>query len=291
MKSLVLTLFCTVVLFNVGYGQSKQQEKENLKQLQSKFETTQDLNLIVAAKRDSAFKSCKSKAAFEVMMCNYYMNLRSRALRDKILDKERIYTDSVLHYYQNAIDACSDCAIKYRFTRLEFLDKLKDKTLYNSEVASLKLLGYKPPAKIRSGFSFGVSSQFGNNNWIGVNAAFVEDYLPNYFSKDYNAWGYKASSMTIEILKNTQQNAWDVSFSVLKLTAPIHIDVMKFGYQRFSSENKIYWYYRPEIGIGWNVLSAGYAYNIYFKKPNSLLPERHLFFLRLSYPLIKFRSE
>ena len=107
-------------------------------------------------------------------------------------------------------------------------------------------------------------------------------------AKKYNRKvGFRGSLVNFEILWNLNRKATDVNFSLLRLSAPFYLDITKFGAMRYLADEKAYWYYRPEIGFGWNIVSFGYAYNHIFAKAQRDKKERHLFFVKVSYPLVK----
>ncbi|MBK8722867.1 MAG: hypothetical protein IPL95_11535 [Saprospiraceae bacterium] len=82
----------------------------------------------------------------------------------------KLFLDSTLYYFDLAINDCNECSGRYRKEKLDFLIMMKDKSMYKKEVDLLKKIGYKQE---RNGFSFGISSQFGKNNWLGINLAIL----------------------------------------------------------------------------------------------------------------------
>ncbi len=283
MKKLILTLFGLLLIVSL-FGQSVIDEEKHLKNINKKLQKSNDIQLIKDLESKGIVTSCQGRAFLQSKYADYYkVKLRKVNInKDSVLYQQ--LKDSVLTNYQKAIDMCASCSNTLRVTRLEFIGKMKDKSIYRQEEKELKKLGYKP---MREGMALGGSVQFGKKTWIGLNFSLLKGYQPSFKMDGYKEQNKQIDFIGLEVLKSINQNAWDINFSLLKVAMPVHVDITKFGYQKFSDEKSSSWYYRPEIGYSWRIFSFGYSYSLYFNKV-STQPERHLFFLRASYPLVKY---
>ena len=299
MRYIALFTF-TFLLFNL-YGQSvpykiRLFEKHLIDSLFKKFDKKEpDFSQLKSLSKNYKFKSCTSESYLYRGIAYKYSRLYLDSEKYQLKPEyKKLLLDSTIYYYDLGGNVCLDCISTTKVEKLEFYQLMRDKTLYRNELEQLKKLGYKQD---RAGFSFGLSSQFGKNNWIGINLSPLELFTPvnAKFFKNQNIIyllrkSGKGSLFNFDIIKNLNQNETDISFSLLKFTTPIHIDITKFGFINSSKFNSAYGYYRPEIGLGWGIFSAGYAYNLVFKKDKRDDFDKHLFFVRMSYPFLKYND-
>ena len=293
-NSISILLYCFIFSLQLN-GQKIQRsiikkEFEIIDSVSLKYDNSNPNIQVFKSLKDSYnFTSCEGIGYLDVRIGYEYSRQFLEAEKNNFIPELcKFLLDSTLYYFDLAINDCNECSGRYRKEKLDFLIMMKDKSMYKKEVDLLKKIGYKQE---RNGFSFGISSQFGKNNWLGINLAIYESYHPNNtrFFKSLDFTG-KISYLNFEVQKNLNQNQTDVSISLIKLSAPIYIDITKFGYLNLNKTNEYYGYYRPEIGLSWNIFSAGYAYNLVFKKDKRDEFEKHLFFVRLSYPFLKYND-
>ena len=72
-----------------------------------------------------------------------------------------------------------------------------------------------------------------------------------------------ASGLIVGFARNLESELNDINFSLLRIEAPLFVDLLKFGYIS-SSEGVNEWYYRPELGIGYSYFQLSGAYNVFF---------------------------
>jgi hypothetical protein len=62
----------------------------------------------------------------------------------------------------------------------------------------------------------------------------------------------KMGFLNVSYLRNLSSSDHDLSFSLFQFISPMAFNITKFGYQKSKEMDTKYWYYRPEIGFGWN---------------------------------------
>ncbi len=300
-RKLISIFVVGLFAFNILFAQKEDslqvvKELNALKIAEKDFRKNQDISVFQTMQSTNLMQTSKGKSGLSMSLAESKMALHKKMTK---LGAPATQTDSIRREiyadFAEAIKVCEECSNYYRLLRLDFLATEKDKRFYQSELTALQALGYP---KKRSGLSIGLAAQSGNNSWLGGSFAITETYTPNSRFRYYVdpitgkttskiLVGLKASALNFEVLWNLNQKATDINFSLVKISAPFYLDITKFGALRYASDGKAYWYYRPEIGFGWNVISAGYAFNYTFAKEKRMQLERHLFFVKISYPLFK----
>ena len=300
-KIRLVALLLGLIASNVLFAQkedSLQVEKEYkiIDSAYRDYRKTQDISVLTTMQSTNLMQTSKGKSGLSMSLAEAKIDLLKKlskrdapATQTDSIRKE-IYGDFAL-----AISHCKECANLNRAARLEFLQAQKDTNFYKAELAALQELGYP---KSREGISLGVTTFIGRDYWLGASFSLNELYNPpskfryykdpltgESFSKRYTT--LKAAFFNFEILWNLNRQAKDINFSWIRISAPFYLDITKIGAMSFAYDNKIYWYYRPEIGFGWNIVSFGYAYNHIFVKSQRDNKERHAFFVKVSYPLFK----
>ena len=166
---------------------------------------------------------------------------------------------------------------------------------YNNDLKELRLNGFKDDF---TSFDVGLNFIKGVHNWIGVDVSLVtfngEQWKPKVKSSDLkesiipSSFPVKMGFLNVSYLSNISTKDYDLSFSLFQFTSPIVFNVTKFGFHKSVIADQKYWYYRPEIGIGWNCFSIYYSYNIAFQNTAASFAQRHLVNLRIAIHIAKF---
>jgi hypothetical protein len=287
-RKLISTLVVGLLAFNILFAQKEDslqvvKELNALKIAEKDFRKNQDISVFQTMQSTNLMQTSKGKSGLSMSLAESKMALHKKMTK---LGAPATQTDSIRREiyadFAEAIKVCEECSNYYRLLRLDFLATEKDKRFYQSELTALQALGY---TKKRSGLSIGLAAQSGTYTPNSRFRYYVDPITGKTTSKILV--GLKASALNFEVLWNLNQKATDINFSLFKFSAPFYLDITKFGALRYASDGKAYWYYRPEIGFGWNVISAGYAFNYTFAKEKRMQLERHLFFVKISYPLFK----
>ena len=61
---------------------------------------------------------------------------------------------------------------------------------------------------------------------------------------------------------------------------PITVSILKFGALDFNQS--LFWYYKPEVGIGFGNFEVFYSYNAFFNKVPNDVHEKHMLNFRFS---------
>jgi len=301
MKQLLFLIFLSISSFLFGQKSAKEiflYEKNLVDSVSNKFDLKNpDFKPLKELAKTYPFQSCLSHSyAYRSVAYNYshlYKDGAKYTLKQEYLD---LLMDSTLLYYDLGKSVCKECSNATMSEKLDFLAKTNHSDIYNAELQRLKKLGYKEDF---GGLSFGISSQFGKSQWLGLNFSPTEFVHPSnnkfMYGKKYTFFAdwtnqFKVSIFNFEVLQNLNKKETDFNFSLLKISAPFHIDITKFGMLSSKILNTSYGYYRPEIGFGYKYVSFGYSYNLIFKKSARKELESSLFFVKLSYPLLKFNG-
>ncbi|MDF1697481.1 MAG: hypothetical protein P1U56_16680 [Saprospiraceae bacterium] len=154
----------------------------------------------------------------------------------------------------------------HRYSILEsYKPKYKD---YTSDLNRLKAHGYK---KDKLGLGLVAVAKYDGDIWLGGELALFSGYAPLYTLRDSdgttvakNRVAVSASMLTLGYYRNLNTDYGDYSISLVRIEAPLFIDLFKLGYIKDSNKN--HWYYRPEIGVGYSILQLSLGYNFFFKK-------------------------
>jgi hypothetical protein len=222
---------------------------------------------------------------------------------DDMEDKVRLnMIPLVLADFQKAIDADPRCKPINCKLRMEFLSTQGRETdpLYIQDLAYLKEHGYKEDV-----FSLGLSAGYtrGKSDMLGLELAAMSILSPScnlrntdpdngkkVFLGHYHSMGAKFLILGYNQNLNLP-STHEFTISPLQWANPVLIDITKIGYTASPLYKSNSWFYRPQIGIGWNWISVGYAYNFVFSKSDRSQADTHMIFIKLSYPLLKYNLD
>jgi hypothetical protein len=144
------------------------------------------------------------------------------------------------------------------------------------------------------GLNLGLTSNYGNNFWVGgeISLDAVGHKNPFQFVHPISrAPNFRSSSMGISFMKNSNSNSYDLGFFPSRITNLffVNLNILQFGFQwgeQFGDNSK-YWYYRPEIGFSYAIFSLSYSYNLLFDKFARNLTDKSMVTFKISYPLLE----
>ena len=157
-----------------------------------------------------------------------------------------------------------------RYTTLSDVD-----LSYPEDRSDLNLLSSHGYKKDRFGMAASLSVRYDGSFWLGFDFALFSGYTSPYTLKDGHGstiakrkYTLSASAFVLGYSHNLESSASDFNFSLIRIEAPLFIDILNVGYIRTMGNNS--WYYRPQLGLGyyWFQLSAGY--NIFFRNNSEL---------------------
>ncbi|HWY33150.1 MAG TPA: hypothetical protein VNX68_00805, partial [Nitrosopumilaceae archaeon] len=211
---------------------------------------------------------------------------------------ENFYIKSVLRDYKISIDTCVFCEPLHRLGRKEFLESSAvNDSMFLDDRSYLKKHGFKEE---REGLVVGINYFKGKSDWAGIEVAGSGILMPRYVLRnidpvdgkkkkvDDQPIPFAGNAFTLGFNQNLNQRAHEFTFSLLQITSPFIINIAKFGLIQSPLTPKGSWFYRPEVGIGWGWISAGYSYNFVFSKSDRNQFEKHLFIVKLNYPIINY---
>ena len=204
----------------------------------------------------------------------------------------------ILDDFRLAIKTYSLNEPKYREDRLDFLETLnEDHPLVEQDKQYLKQHGYKESF---GGLTPGINYLLGKNSWMGFEVSCVGYVDPSYVLKNRDTLDGKIKKvnkrnfpiavgiLTIGYNQSLVNSAQEFTISGIRFTAPLYVEVTKFGFERGLNTTHGLWFYRPEIGIGNSFISIGYAYNLMFNKSERNNWEKSLFVVKFCYPIVKY---
>ncbi|MEM9547337.1 MAG: hypothetical protein AAGA77_15265 [Bacteroidota bacterium] len=156
----------------------------------------------------------------------------------------------------------------------------------NSDVQLLKSHGYK---EMKSGIGISAKYKYDGESWLGAELSLLSAYFPSYSIKDSDGsvihkdrYSTSFSALIFGYVQNVQsQDLSDLNFSLLRIEAPLYIDLIQFGLIDTSEKN--YWYYRPELGIGYSFLHLSVGYNLFFNKDEEAELSNSIFNFRIKH--------
>ncbi len=246
----------------------------------------------------------KYKAAIYVRMAETINELNSEKLfectgHDSIDIECKKIVGEITALYDSAMRICEACMPNHIKSRYDIeSDYYIFEKQAKKDLAYLKSIGYKED---REGFPIGISySRSPANQYIGFEASLIGEYSPWYKLKtvDKNT-GKKevlesyiptsVQSLTCGFNKNLQRNGYEVWASFGQVTSPIMFNPAKFGFsENYVSNEKIHWFYRPELGLGWGIFSVNCGYNLVFKKAFRREDNKWFVTVRLTYPIFSY---
>ena len=162
-----------------------------------------------------------------------------------------------------------DEKLEFVFKRFQVLERYKPYyEEYDSDLKLIESNGYKHD---KFGIGFSAKNKYDGDFWLGGELSIGSGYGAPYTLKDAsqrtikkNRTTLSASILTLGYVKNIQtQSLNDFNFSLIRMEAPFYIDLLQVGFIDTKTNN--YWYYRPEIGIGYSIFHLSAGYNFFFK--------------------------
>ncbi|HEY1037890.1 MAG TPA: hypothetical protein VGF30_00715, partial [Bacteroidia bacterium] len=207
--------------------------------------------------------------------------------------------DEIFSLYEKSVSTCEYCAPANILQRYEFerdYDYYESKSKADLEI--LKKYGYK---KERIGIPLGITYiKAPKNEYIGIEISPVGFLDPRYKMKNLNKETGKkevvASSLipvnyqafTCGFNKNITRQGYEVWFSAGQVTSPLMINAIKFGFtENYISNERVHWFYRPELGLGWGIFSVNCGYNMVFKKEFRREDNKWFVTARIAMPIIR----
>jgi hypothetical protein len=271
---------------------------ENISNIEEKFKTVENL---IASKKITN-KECLADLYCE-RAYTYWVKYESDSLDlYNYLNGDKTGSTIIKHILDDLRLAVKTYPLnepKYRHDRLDFLEAFnEDHPLVEQDKVYLKQHGYKEDV---FGLSPAVNYIYGKNSWLGVELSAFEALTRSFVLKNkdtldgkmkkVNTRGFPFAMeiLTIGYNQSLVNSAHEFTISGIRFTAPVYIEVTKFGFERGLNATHGLWFYRPEIGIGNSFISIGYAYNLMFNKSVRNNWEKSLFVIKLSYPIIKYK--
>ena len=134
-----------------------------------------------------------------------------------------------------------------------------------------------------AGITFSQNTSFSKNSvWIGAEVSFFSRLLQSSIEKETTAAAFE--SFTFGWSRNVSSNDLQYSnydFSLVRIGSPITISILKFGCLDNYNDD-LQWYYKPEVGLGFGDFEVFYSYNLFFKKLDDNMDQKHMINFRFS---------
>ena len=305
-----LLIFLFIVLANYSFAQEnydilsepaqkkRLESAEKIKDVNERlkaFENIFDSNKVVMPKYLADLYCCRADAYWEKYLLDSLdiTNYQSGSRTGSTIIKH------ILVDYQTAIKMYPLNEPNFRSDRMDFLNELNsDHPFVAQDLAYLKQHGYKEEFY---GITPGINYMQGKNSWVGIDISFLGYVSPSYALKNKDTTDGKIKKintrdlpaafafLTVGYNQSLKNSAHEFTISGMRITAPIYLEVAKFGFESGLNAPHPLWFYRPEIGIGNSFISVGYAYNLLFAKSQRSNWEKSLFVIKLCYPIIKYK--
>jgi hypothetical protein len=188
--------------------------------------------------------------------------------------------DSSYQLFTDAIDLVEDenLKIEYRMRRFETLSYVKNG--YPTKSEDQYLLNKSGYREDKSGFAFLLTGRYSGGYWLGAEVSLFSGLQVPYNLKDgygntvsHEKVGFSGSAFVFSYTRNLSSTINESKFSLIRIEAPIYIDILQFGWVRAFDNS--YWFYRPQIGVGYGRYSLSYGFNLYFRKEGRDILNRH----------------
>jgi hypothetical protein len=163
-----------------------------------------------------------------------------------------------------------------RIARLKKWKKygLVDTIAWKKEEEALKANGYRPEKE-----NFGISVFYTYNessNFFGASFVPITFFQKSFKMKNFEGkvvyrspLSYTMEGFPITFAYDFQSKTSEFTAALVQVNGPIFLNLTKFGWQStkntFTGDTKNYFFYRPEIAIGYANFSAALGRNFYFK--------------------------
>ena len=218
---------------------------------------------------------------------------------DSLSEECKVVFDEIFAYYDKALAMCEFCAPTNILSRYGFEENYPYyEKQAEKDMAALKEFGYKED---RTGVPLGFTyTKTPKSDYIGIELSPVGFLQSRYKMRNLNKKTGKREVINSNLVplnyqaftcgfnKNITRTGYEVWFSMGQLTSPLVINPVKFGFtENYVSNEKVHWFYRPELGLGWGVFSVNCGYNLVFKKAFRREDNKWFLTARISYPIIK----
>jgi len=136
---------------------------------------------------------------------------------------------------------------------------------------------------VSTGITFSQNTSFSKNSvWIGAEVSFFSSLSQSSMEKETTSSAFEAFTFgwSRNIFSNDlQYNNYD--FNLVRIGSPITLSILKFGCLD-DYNDKLQWYYKPEIGLGFGDFEVFYSYNLFFKKLDNNIHQKHMINFRFS---------
>lgn len=210
--------------------------------------------------------------------------------------------DSVLIFFDRAIDLTETNEYGYREDRLFFLEEVltdfptqrqfpsEVMERYRQDLDWLKQNGYR---ELRQGPSVSLVVQQGMYPQVGAEVSLVADFQPrsrNYDRDFFENAGYFVAALKFGYMYHPMRSVHDLHVTLFELSSPFHMDITQFGFSLHPDQSKNTWFYRPQLGYSFERFSLFYSYNLVFKKSQRNHFERHMVGISFQFIPIRFKN-
>jgi hypothetical protein len=195
-------------------------------------------------------------------------SINQRTINNK--GKKEPIVDEIIQDFSEAIEKGDPRYNElFKYSRVKFIYTAKIPYKGDlEEFKEMKSIGYKVP---KTGTRLGLVTKYASDGvYLGGEFSIFGGSQPAYKLKPKiesellgdNSLSIGVSVFTFSGFRNFSSKVSEFNMSLLKMNDIFYIDVTQFGMHTSDTGNK--WYYRPELGIGYNGISLSYGYNVYF---------------------------
>ena len=265
MKSCLLTLFLTL-FFSSIFSQHETIDLSRVYQSATMLKSLDTITYLLQL--DSTQISDYEKAELFSMRGLLRLKFNKKDIKRRRAANHPAFK-SALQDFSSAVNQNGDKSDKLKYTYRRFVSLKKYKPHYSNYQADLNLIKSRGYKKDNFGMAIFAKSKYDGELWLGVEFSIRSGYRPSYRLKGYEGHTIKkknqfsASVLTFGYSQNIQTTALsDLSISLVRIESPIFIDILQFGFIDTSVKN--YWYYRPEVGVGYSIFQLSGGYNLFF---------------------------
>jgi hypothetical protein len=216
--------------------------------------------------------------------------LRKKTREEKLQDKALLRYIEDIKEYREACIKCSLCALIDQYETYQAL-KL-DSYFPPADKDAIFSKGYK---QSKEGPAFNVKYIGGDRSYIGAEFSFKAIHSPAYVVKDIDPSTNKlaklcrspvnmiALSPSFGFNYNPSDKHKQAVFNLLSLNTPLFVKPTQVGLE-FTPQKNLF-FYRPELGFGYNGFTVSVGYNVVFSK--DLRSHMDRWALTLGYTFVK----
>ncbi len=172
--------------------------------------------------------------------------------------------------YTMAIDLAKADNDELRYVWRRHLDLKFVKSRYKGYESDLEFLTSNGYRKDKFDSALTALSRYDGEFWLGTEFSFFSGYGPPYTIRNESReiiakrkFSFSTSALIFGYSRNLESSMNDFNFTLLRLEAPIFVDITQFGFINALESN--HWYYRPEVGIGYSIFQLSLGYTVFFK--------------------------